>query len=102
METIKLIHWHNFIPSPGEVNKEASMTVPDMSYSIRELLENFVRMPEISTEAIWQDDPDLDNPLKMASDLTDLTENANRIQSLSEELKALKTALKTNEDTSAK
>lgn len=102
MENIEIITWYDFIPSPGEVNKEASMTVPDMSYSIRELLENFVRMPEISTEAIWQDDPDIDSPRSMASDLTDLTENANRIQSLSEELNALKTALKPNEDTNAK
>lgn len=102
MEAIKLIHWYNFVPSPGEVNKEASLTVPDMSYSIRELLENFVRMPEIQTPAIWQEEPDIDQPRGMASDLTDLTENANRIQSLTEELNAVKTALMTNEPASAK
>ena len=102
MEAIKFITWYNFVPSPGEVNKEASLTVPDMSYSIRELLENFVRMPEIAKPAIWQDDPDIDSPRGMASDLTDLTENANRIQSLTEELNAVKTALMTNEPASAK
>lgn len=101
MEAIKLIHWYNFVPSHGEVNKEASLTVPDMSYSIRELLENFVRMPEIATPAIWQEEPDIDSPRSMASDLTDLTENSNRIQLLTEELNAVKKALKTNEPVKA-
>jgi len=83
--------WHNFKPTEGEVNKEPSMTVPDMSYSISELLENFTRMPEISQPAIWLDEPDLENPYPASPDLTDLTEISERVNYIKTEIDGLKT-----------
>ena len=82
--------WHNFKPTDGEVNKEPSMTVPDMSYSIQELLENFTRMPEIAKPAIWLEDPDIDNPFPASPDLTDLTETSERVNYIKSDLEGLK------------
>lgn len=83
--------WHNFVPTDGEINKEPSKTVPDMSYSIAELLENFTRMPEIEKPAIWIDDPDIENPLPASPDLTDLTEISERVNYIKSEIEGLKT-----------
>lgn len=84
------ITWHNFKPTDGEINREPSMTVPDMSYSIQELLENFTRMPEIEKPAIWIDDPDIDNPLPASPDLSELTEISERVNYIKSDLEGLK------------
>ena len=83
--------WHNFKPTDGEVNKEPSMTVPDMSYSIQELLDNFTRMPEIAKPAIWLEEPDIENPFPASPDLTDLTQIGEKVNYIKSELEALKT-----------
>jgi len=63
----------------GEKKFGKSLTLPDQSYSIQEMLEKFVRGIPVSTATNggYDDDPDMDNidPSRMADyDLTTLTE----------------------------
>ncbi len=59
MEYPVFTNWYNFKPGEGEVNKEKSLTIPDMSYSIKELMSNFTRLPDIGMPAVFDDDPDI-------------------------------------------
>lgn len=66
----------------GEVNKEPSLTVPDMSFSIQELLERFTTMPEIMRPAMYDENPGFDDALPVDVDLVDIQENEMYTESL--------------------
>jgi len=66
----------------GEVNKEPSLTVPDMSFSIQELLERFTTMPEIIKQGFFEENPDFDDALPVDVDLVDIQENELYTESL--------------------
>lgn len=55
--------------------KGHSLTVPDMSYTIKELLTEFTTIPEITRAAQYDDDPNIDYPHPWDVDLVDLQEN---------------------------
>lgn len=59
----------------GEVNKEPSLTVPDMSFTIQELLERFTSIPEIMKQGFYDDDPTFDDGYPLDVDLVDIQEN---------------------------
>lgn len=48
---------------PGEINNLPSMTVPDQSYTVRDLLERFTTgvLPVSSRTPVYSDNPDFDN-----------------------------------------
>jgi len=74
-------HQYNYVPHPEyyETNNEPSLTVPDQSYTIKELLMRFTSggMPAIAKTGTYEEDPtfeDLD-PTRLGDfDLADLTE----------------------------
>lgn len=85
---IEFVNWHNFVNSPGEINNQPSLTVPDQSYSIRDLLEHFTSMPDdIMRPVFFDDDPDIDEPLPFSIDLTDQTLTNERVAGLEAALK---------------
>mgnify|MGYP000667838063 CR=1 FL=1 len=64
--------------SEQETNNEPSQTIPDLSYTIRELLEKFAHgvMPPVGRDVVYDEDPDIDNPdptRDPAFDLSDAT-----------------------------
>lgn len=68
---------YSFLPDKyqGEINEEPSLTVPDMSFTVSELLERFTTMPEIMRQGIYDDDPNFDDALPYDVDLVDIQEN---------------------------
>lgn len=71
---------YNFVLTDDmmEHNNEPSMTVPDMSYSIQEILDKFVRgisLP-VMNNLSYDDDVDVENmivdPLRSMNDLSDI------------------------------
>jgi hypothetical protein len=51
-----------------------SMTVPDMSYTIRDLLTKFTKLPDIQSKGIYEENPNIDEPIPLFNDLSDITE----------------------------
>lgn len=79
----------------GENCTGESETIPDMSYSIKELLTNFTKLPEIYRKAEWDENPDFDEAISIGDfDLTDLTESEialkEKIQKTMDEAKSFK------------
>lgn len=73
---------YNYKPGRGnEVPQGVSLTVPDQSYSIRDILEKYTRgiAPLVAKEPIYDDDPDINNPdpLENPLDITDVQEALN-------------------------
>lgn len=70
----------NYNGDRGERNNGlASMTVPDQSYTVRELLQKFTSggMPDVAKVPQYEEDPDFDDidPTRLPDfDLADLTE----------------------------
>lgn len=67
----KLVNWRNAVPTKGEVNNEPSLTVPDQTLSIRDLLNRYVRgqsvqvlQPEYDSDQS-EELPDTSNMSKM-------------------------------------
>ncbi|MEM3318498.1 MAG: hypothetical protein QXT80_03010 [Thermoplasmatales archaeon] len=97
----------NSVPDSGEINDEVSLTVPDMSYTVRELLEKFTSgvMPAVERNPLYEDDPDFDNidPSRLGDfDLVDLLEMQEEYQTRIENVNAAiaaKDAEKLNEVT---
>jgi len=93
---------YNFDPveAIGEINEEPSMTVPDMNYTVREMLDKFVRGHELPVRQSGQfdDEDDLEswevNPLNLGSyDLTDLTEMQLELEANLSEIKRARSDL---------
>lgn len=55
---------YNHKEHTGQSFKLPSMTVPDMSYTIRELLARFTAgtMPPVGRQVYYEDNPDINNP----------------------------------------
>lgn len=69
------------------VNNEPSLAVPDMNYSVRELLERFSTgtAPGIAKTPIYDENADLDNydvTQDLDFDLADATQEAQRLQQI--------------------
>lgn len=71
----------------GEINNEPSLTVPDMAFSIQELLYRFTNMPEIVKDPIYDINPDFESGIPIDVDLTDLDANARTISFLNDQIK---------------
>lgn len=74
-------HQYNYEPQPEyyEENTQPSLTVPDQSYTIKELLMRFTSggMPDIAKTGTYEDDPSFEDidPTRLGDfDLADLTE----------------------------
>lgn len=61
---VKTFMNYNHEEHPGQCDFSPSLTVPDMSYTIRELLERFTAgtMPPIARQSYYEESPDIDNP----------------------------------------
>lgn len=70
-----------------------SQTVPDMSYTIRELLDRYTTLPtDISQhEGVYSESPDFNDAIPTDIDLTDISNNARKISELQSEISRLKT-----------
>lgn len=81
---------YNFDPvsSPGKKFLKPSLTVPDMSFSIEDLLTRFTNMPEIVKDPIYDPNPDFESGVPLDVDLTDLDANARTISFLNDQIKA--------------
>lgn len=81
---------NNYKPYKGQKFKKSSLTVPDMSYSIRDILNRFTRLPDISLTMSFDGDTDeevLNNaPERNYLDLTDLDGLNQDIQDLKNQL----------------
>lgn len=55
---------YNYTPEKGETYKSKSQTIPNQTYSIRELLQKHTRgiMPLVEHQPTWADNPDFDSP----------------------------------------
>ena len=72
----------NYKPSPGVINDQVSMTIPDETMSIREILHRHVRgLPMDGKDpktAIWDDQSNGINPKTL--DLTEIQEYKEKVQ----------------------
>lgn len=96
MKTV--IHSLNYVPEKGESNTRPSLTVPDMTLSIKDILLNHTRgraLPILAQEPVYNGDVLIPNPKKM--DMTDVDEMRRSIREQNDEIK--KTA---NEEIKAK
>ena len=77
-------------PTKGEVNNEPTMTVPEMTLSIRDIFEKYVTFPEIAVDGEDDgDDVDLDD-IVLSSPIQDLTD----YQELTEQLDDMKSKIR--------
>lgn len=76
--------------------KGDSLTIPDMSYTIREILDKFTTLPSdiAQQEAIYEENPSFDDAQSFDTDLTDITLNKLKIEHLEQELKNKKSEFK--------
>lgn len=73
---------------------QKSLTIPDMSYTIREILDKFTTLPEdILQEGHYDDDPQFEDAQSFDTDLTDITINKLKIEQLEADLKQQKIEL---------
>ena len=71
-----------------------SLTIPDMSYTIREILDKFTTLPQdILQEGYYDDDPKFEDAQSFDTDLTDITINKLKIEQLEADLKQQKIEL---------
>jgi len=66
-----------------------SLTVPDMSYTVRELLEKFTSggsLPPIDNQAEYEENPTFDDALSIDQDLTDLHQARRAVNKLQNDL----------------
>lgn len=65
-----------------EVSSSETLTVPDMSFSVKEILTRFTRgtvtPDELYRSGYYDDDPDIDHPIESPQDLTDYESMAAR------------------------
>lgn len=73
-----------------EQKDKVSLTVPDMSYKIADLLNNYTVMPEIRRPVLWSDDVSFDDVNLRLQDLTDLDEAQRELSSLNATIAAAK------------
>lgn len=61
---IKSVFTYDHKEHPGQTFTLPSETVPDMSYSIRELLARFTAgtMPPVARDVYYEENPDINNP----------------------------------------
>lgn len=86
--------------------KGKDMTVPDMSYTVRELMQRRVigTMPGVGKIPIWDEHPDFDSwdATKMEFDLADAEEMARTLQERHNQIEQKRTELKKNESNKIK
>lgn len=77
---------YNHLESPGEINNEPSLTVPDMSNTIQELLSRYTRLNEYQVGASYDgDDVDFDDPV-MSNKNFDLLDIQDKQQELDQHM----------------
>lgn len=82
---------HLYPRGKEKVTDKTSLTVPDMAYTIREILDKFTTMPEdLLQQANYEEAPEFADAVSYDVDLTDITINQNEIQQLTEKLKLTK------------
>jgi len=90
-------HQHNFTFNPLKHAKQltglASVTVPDMAYSVRELLQKYTTggMPSILKEGTFEENVDFADALGIDQDLVDLHMARQKVLELKEQLRTEKT-----------
>jgi len=69
------------------INDEDSLTVPDMSYTIQELMEKFTQGndPNVWQEGEYDENQDLDQEIEEYEDLTDIDEKRRRLEVIQKE-----------------
>lgn len=82
MAKTKFQNQYNYVP--GQRNEKPvgeSLTVPDQSYSIKDILEKYTRgiAPMVSKEPLYEENPDINSPdiLDNAIDITEVQEAYN-------------------------
>lgn len=85
-----LRHQLRYVPVPGEVNNNPSMTVPDMSLSVQEILQRYAQGRPLSVSSNLHFTGDDYTPDVRKMDLTELEDmrrqNAERINELQQKL----------------
>ena len=88
--------WYNDQEYPGQINKEPSMTVPNQSLSVKQILEKHVQGIRLSIgkEGLYDEDTDIDDVvLKSSMDVTEVQElYDNEVQSIKSKAELKKTA----------
>jgi hypothetical protein len=92
--------WYTPHEVKGEINEEASMTVPNQSLSVKTILEKHVNGMRVMVGRIpIYEDGDIDQPvLKSLVDITEAEEELEIVQGRIEEVKAKKVAAKKQAD----
>jgi len=77
----------NYPRGKEKVTNKQSLTVPDMSYTIREILDKFTTMPQdLLQEANYSENPEFADAIQYDVDLTDITANQQDIENLTAQL----------------
>jgi len=85
---MKFVTQYSYVKTEGKKFKKPSQTIPDMSFTIKQLLTNYTRLPDIIRPALYDDNPDIDNPLSAHNDLTDLDEAKHKVYAFRKRLKS--------------
>jgi len=81
---------------------QKSLTIPDMSYTIREILDKFTTLPgEILQEGHYDENPTFEDAQNFDTDLTDITINQLKIEQLEADLKQQKIDLQKEKESKA-
>lgn len=74
----KIVNWNNYKPIPGEYFSNPSLTVPDESYTIQEILEKYSRGINLNVERQGSydnsDDFDIIDQRQLVKDYSDIEE----------------------------
>lgn len=87
-------HW-DYEPEIGEVQEDLTdMTVPDLNYNIRQLVENFTVAPLIQRPTNFNQDDEIDwnTLIDRPKDLTDIDEYRAELETLNDKIKRIKDA----------
>jgi len=86
-------NWYNYQTQPGEVNNLPSLTVPDQTLSLRELVARFTRGQNVATfEPVFDDDADSDLWLPDTNRMT-FDEKIDYLENLKDQTAAVKSDL---------
>ena len=95
--------WYNPHVIEGEINEEASMTVPNQALSVRKILEKHVNGMRVGVmkQGIYHEDQNIDNPvIERLIDVTEVEENVRLVnENLAGYAAAKKTVVKTETET---
>lgn len=99
---VKIVNWNNYKITRGEVFTNPSMTVPDESYTIQEILEKYSRGINLNIERQGEydnsDDFDIIDQRQLVKDYADIPE----VVYLQNEIKKEKLSKRKGKDENAK